>query len=292
MTIVAGYGPWHQSSGVLELATAVAAARGEDLLVATIVPPRWNVPSMARQVDGEFASWSTEQGEHALARARAEIDAWGLDLEVSYRWDADRSAVSGLQAIAADVGASLIVVGSSEDGRRGRVELGSTSDRLVHSARIPVAVAPRGYDRPADGFTSVTCAVDGRDADAGIIATAAALAREAEVPLRLATFVVRMDTMYPPEVGLNAEDEVAAQAREQAERMLATLRGTLPSSDVEVVVGLGHGWRAAMDSVPWDDDGVLVIGSKPQGPLARVFLGSSATKIVRHSMIPVVILPA
>jgi nucleotide-binding universal stress UspA family protein len=36
---------------------------------------------------------------------------------------------------------------------------------------------------------------------------------------------------------------------------------------------------------------VLVVGSSSIGPLARVFLGSRATKIVRHAPVPVVVVP-
>jgi len=36
---------------------------------------------------------------------------------------------------------------------------------------------------------------------------------------------------------------------------------------------------------------VLVVGSSSIGPVARVFLGSRATKIVRHSPVPVVVVP-
>ena len=36
---------------------------------------------------------------------------------------------------------------------------------------------------------------------------------------------------------------------------------------------------------------VLVVGSSSIGPVARVFLGSRAAKIVRHSPVPVVVVP-
>jgi len=36
---------------------------------------------------------------------------------------------------------------------------------------------------------------------------------------------------------------------------------------------------------------VLVVGSSSIGPIARVFLGSRATKIIRHSPVPVVVVP-
>ena len=37
---------------------------------------------------------------------------------------------------------------------------------------------------------------------------------------------------------------------------------------------------------------MLVVGSSSVGPIARVFLGSRATKIVQHSPVPVVLVPA
>ena len=49
--------------------------------------------------------------------------------------------------LAADHDADLVVVGSSSSGLLGRVALGSVTDRLVHTAAVPVAIAPRGYPR-------------------------------------------------------------------------------------------------------------------------------------------------
>lgn len=296
MTVLAGYAPGHRLSGVLELASAVATALDENLLVATVTPPRWNVPSLAR-VDAEFAQWAEQQGDETLAEARGALERLAPELPVSYRRVDHRSASSALLSIAEETSASVVVVGSCEDGRRGWVELGSTSDSLVHSARLPVAIAPRGYEGPGpgQGFSSITCAVTEHDAeaDAAIIAMAAYLAGRAGVPLRLVTFAVRLGTMYPSYVGYGVEDELADAAREHAETLFARWRGAgVIADDVETVVGLGHGWRAAMDSIAWDDAGLLILGSKPHGTLSQVFLGSSATKIVRHSPIPVLVLPA
>jgi nucleotide-binding universal stress UspA family protein len=47
-----------------------------------------------------------------------------------------------------------------------------------------------------------------------------------------------------------------------------------------------------MEDVDWADGDVLVVGSSSVGPVARVFLGSRASKIVRHSPVPVVVVPS
>lgn len=291
MTVVVGFPPRRDVSGVLELGATLAAARGEDLLVVAVVPPRWSVPSMAR-VDAEFADWAEAQGRAAEQEAAASLAGLPVAGTADIRTVADRSAAAALTRIADDVGASAIVVGSSEDGDDGRILLGSTGDRLVHSSRMPVALAPRGYAAPAGGLTRVTCAVAGHAGDAALVERARDLARGAEVPLRLVTFAVRLDNMYPAEVGYDAEDDVAAAVGEQAGECVAALRRSgVVGADVEAVVGLGRGWRAALESVAWDAGELLVIGTNPRGSLARVFLGSSATKIVRHSPVPVLVAP-
>ena len=61
--------------------------------------------------------------------------------------------------------------------------------------------------------------------------------------------------------------------------------------ELGAVVGYGESWDEALEDVEWDEGDVLVVGSSSTGPLARVFLGSRATKIVRHSPVPVVLVP-
>ena len=57
------------------------------------------------------------------------------------------------------------------------------------------------------------------------------------------------------------------------------------------MIGHGETWDEAVEDVEWADGDVLVVGSSSLGPIARVFLGSRAAKIVRHSPVPVVVVP-
>jgi nucleotide-binding universal stress UspA family protein len=47
----------------------------------------------------------------------------------------------------------------------------------------------------------------------------------------------------------------------------------------------------ALDDVASVDGDVLVVGSSTHGPMAQVFLGSRASRIVRHPPVPVVVVP-
>ena len=54
----------------------------------------------------------------------------------------------------------------------------------------------------------------------------------------------------------------------------------------------GTGWVESVSSIDWQRDELLAIGSSATGPIARVFLGSRAGKLIRASPVPVVVLPA
>jgi len=55
------------------------------------------------------------------------------------------SPAAGLQLIAEETGASIIVVGSSHRSRLDRVLSGSVTESVLSGAPVPVAVAPRHY---------------------------------------------------------------------------------------------------------------------------------------------------
>ena len=61
--------------------------------------------------------------------------------------------------------------------------------------------------------------------------------------------------------------------------------------ELETVIGHGESWDEALEDVEWEDGDVLVVGSSSIGPVAHVFLGSRANKFVRHSPVPVVVVP-
>jgi nucleotide-binding universal stress UspA family protein len=63
------------------------------------------------------------------------------------------------------------------------------------------------------------------------------------------------------------------------------------AADHELVIGHGESWEEAIDDIEWSDGDVLAVGSSSIGPVARVFLGSRASKIVRNSPVPVVVVP-
>jgi nucleotide-binding universal stress UspA family protein len=125
-----------------------------------------------------------------------------------------------------------------------------------------------------------------------VVERVAALAERLDVPMRVVTFAVRGRTMYPPEVGLHAEDSILEAWASHARELLSQLKSDgIVGDDVVLQVVTGNGWDQALDAAEWQDGELLAIGTSPVGGIARVFLGSRGTKILRHSPVPVVVLP-
>ena len=290
MTVVVGVHPDRGAADALTLAASLTARLGQRLVVTTVIPTPWTTPSMAR-VDAEFEQWSRELAQRAAHDAADILSHLPAPAEVSYRAVHHKSVSGGLLEAVTESDAHTLVLGSA-DGPDGEVSLGSTGDRLLHSSSVAMALSPRGYAARGPGFPRITCAYAGTSDSLAAVRAAVTLVSRLGIALRVVTFAVRGRTMYPPEVGLHAEDAVLAALTEQSHAALDALRrdGTIPPT-VETRVATGDSWRDALAAAELAPTEPLVIGTSPRGQIRRVFLGSRAAKIVRSSPVPVVVLP-
>jgi nucleotide-binding universal stress UspA family protein len=273
----------------LGLGRMLARTGDVTLTVCVVVPRTWDYPSPAR-VDAEYAAFLNQYAEDAIAEAREFL---GDSVQAEYTTSSASSASEGLIATATEAGAALIALGSARHGPMGRITVGGIANEMLHISPVPVTISPRGY-RPSSGarLRRITCAFSGSTQSRSAFDAAVQLSSRHGVPLRLTTFVVRDRQMYPSQVGYDAErlvvEQWRAQAREAQEKALATLPNDV---SVETDILDGHDWEDALDSLPWEDGEMLVVGSSRLGPVAKVFLGSSATKIIRSSPVPVLVVP-
>jgi nucleotide-binding universal stress UspA family protein len=288
--MVVGFDPDGHGRAVLHLAAMLARSADDDLVVCAVISEPWP-PSPAR-VDAEYRSYLEEVARDALEQARARLpDDVAAEFEVHHA----RSAPAGLLDVGQRHDAGIIVVGSSPAGGSGHVSLGSTTSRLLHSAPLPIALAPHGFRAPPDARVSrVTAAFGGSAKD--LVVGAAGVAARVGATLRLASFAVRPHAPYTSGVGTEADDSMVAEwARDMQAAAGAVLDDVadLPEvpRELEAVIGKGRSWDDALEDIEWADGDVLVVGSSSMGPIAHVFLGSHANKIVRHSPVPVVVVP-
>jgi nucleotide-binding universal stress UspA family protein len=294
VSLVLGLPRGERTTAALNLAAQLARSSGEDLVVCAVGPATWP-PSLAK-VDAEYQEYLDQVIQQALDAAKAALPS---DVSASFLAVRARSTPAGLLEVAEQQGASMLVLGSSSAGGIGRVSLGSVADHVLHHAPIPVAMAPRGYRcRPGPDATvrRVTAGYGATDGSSEFAAAAARLAARFGATLRLASFAVRAGPVLTAGVGLRAEEGVLgewSQHIEQVQRDTLGQLAELPSAPpaMESTIGYGRDWQESVEDVGWADGDLLAVGSSSVGPLARVFLGSRASKIVRNSPVPVVVLP-
>lgn len=287
MTIIVGYPPNRRAKAVLSLAGMIARSSGEDVVVCTVIrDPR--VPGIARE-DPEFRSYVDELADKALAQAREDMPK---DVAVQFTRIDARSIPSGLVQAAEQRGASTIVAGSAM-GRVEYITVSSIADRLLHSSPIPVAIATRGFRAAGGKVKRVTLAFAGGEQSGVQVAAAEALAAHYGAELRLASFAVHLSPpealrvhLEGPSVLEHWTKNIRTAAVEAVHADAATAR-----RDPEIVIGQGEDWAEALDDIEWGPGDLMVIGSSEAGPISRVFLGSRAAKIVRHTPVPVMAIP-
>ena len=277
MTVVVGYRAGRVGLSGLALAVGLARSLNTSLTVATISPN-----DGANDLAGPSAN---EAAEYLRDLAGG--------IEVAYADRAHRSVAGGLIEIVEDVDAELLVLGSLPSGGLGGVVIGSTADWLLHASPVPVAISPREYPASAGKLTRLTCAYSATPDTRDVVRRCVEFARRFGVPVRVITFAVRGKTMYPPQVGIDAEDSIlqawATQARETLERLKSD---GVVADEVALEVVTGSSWKEALANAAWQDGEILALGTRPRGDIRRVLLGSRSGTIIRNSPVPALVLPA
>lgn len=264
------------------LAVAMAHATGAAIDLICVVKP---VP-----YDGHPG---LDQYQERLENQAAEWLADGAklipdDIEVRTVVTVNESFSDGIVEVAEQSGATMIVVGGTGDGILSRHTLGTVSTELLHSSPLPVALAPRGYAARTDvKLDMITVAVPLKDNCANPLPFALGLAELAHLDLRLMSLV---------SIEAKLDDETNRQARQYqvsvAQDLLTKTRESVePDLDVDVVVADGDSLDDALDNLQWDQNDLVAVGSGHLGQPQRVFLGSTAARILRWTTAPVIVTP-
>lgn len=292
--LLVGYSPHRDDLGALDLACQFARSDRVGVHALSVVPQGWPTP-VAGDTDRELQEWAAGEGS-AAAAAAAQYLATHDDVQGDTGWAAGRSVPQALLDRARSLDASLIVVGSGVQVAHGQIGITSKTDRLLHSSEVPIAIAPRGYHaEPGTRVNRITLAFRGDDATRSLLHRVADIAQRTDASLRVVTFAVRSRTMYPRTVS-GAEDMVLTALIDHAKAEQAQARDHLhhlgfTDNTLAFAIPVGRTWGGAIDSLDWDRGDVLVVGSSSTHRLSQVFLGSSSSKIIRHSPAPVVVVP-
>ena len=200
------------------------------------------------------------------------------------------SFADGLIQEVARLEADAIVVGGSGGGLAGPFSLGSVVNELLHSSPVPVAVAPRGTRHSdVDRVREVTCAIGERQGADLLLRTAVRFSKAAGTPLRLASLVALDPTFGSLRGDADAVRERALTHAQQTWRPRKRLLPEGYSGDIDVVDGPTV--EEAVSKLDWRDGDLIMVGSSRLSAPKRLFLGSTAAKMLRVLDVPMMVVP-
>jgi nucleotide-binding universal stress UspA family protein len=275
MRYVVGYTPNERGADAVALASSMARAQGAHLDLVYVVDRRHHLArdtSRAEAVEQEM-----------LTAERVGLNLVPGDLEARFHLRQADSDAAGLIDAALEYKAGLIVVGAASGGLFKRYSIGSTANALLHASPVPVALAPRGYRR-TEPISRLTLAVGQRTGAEAAIDVAIESAERRGVPLRLVS-LVELDAEGDSGENINA-------AHIHANTVLTAAAQRLPAGHhVSVEVAHGRTIEEAIDDLEWDEGEVMIVGSSRLAEKNKLFIGSTANKVLLALPVPMVVVP-
>lgn len=288
--IIAAVDPLRDDVAPAALGLLLARLTSAPLVLATAYPVDVYVDSLYP----EYSRDSRRRAEDAMRRTRALVEQTpGTPVPVTTTvTPAAGFPARALHDLAAREEAAMIVIGSSERGLVGRVLPGAVTDRLLHGAPCPVAVAPVGFsvDDAAAGVRLIGAAfTDSHDGYAAL-AKACMLARSARGLVRVLTVAEPLHPLLTGSLDAMALADVRDRRDIAAESTLRRGLDAVPvgaSAGGEILSGDAADALAAASA----DFGLLVCGSRGYGPVKTLLLGGTSHALVRKAASPVLVVP-
>jgi nucleotide-binding universal stress UspA family protein len=205
-------------------------------------------------------------------------------------------ARSGVVAAAESTRADLIAVGARGMGPIERLVLGSTSQSVVQSARVPVLVA-RPERSPSDSAAlRVLLACDGSDMDDQLAEVVNSLTWPAGSVAQVITVV---ESLYAGEIPdwlkkktVSPETDAMAQAwqqefdsdKQKLREQVGGLCQRLPEAfRCDPLLAEGHAAEQILKQAEVMNANLVIVGARAVGPLARWVLGSTSEKVLSQA---------
>jgi nucleotide-binding universal stress UspA family protein len=267
------------------VALASALAKTFDAEVDVVLVVRQEMPD-GHPGRAEYQRLLVDKGEEWASRAIGALADRGVNASSTVL--VGESFAESLIDFAEKKESDLIVIGGARDGIFGGHVIGSVTGALLHASPIPVALAPRGYhEDPPDTVTQVTAAVPTRPGDDNPLPFAITLASAANLPIRMVS-LVSAENLADAE---SAKEVRQIQIAAAKENLVVAARALPDAPEIESLVADGLTLESALKKLNWDDTDVLVVGSSRFAAPRRIFLGSTAARILAGTAAPVIVVP-
>ncbi|MUM15369.1 universal stress protein [Mycobacterium sp. CBMA271] len=283
MRIAVAYLATPGGDDALAVGAQLARSLGAQLDLCMVLPQ--DRPILAPLPQQERQDILSENATHWLTHAAATIPD---DLTVQTHISFHESIAEGVIAQCETLGAEALVVGGSGGGLVGSLSLGSVVNELVHSSPIPLVISPRGarYQKNLR-IREVTCAMGTRPGARVLLDAALDTCQRAGTPLRLVSLV-----SFDPIPGGDDDQSARERATIHAQQSLDIAKLALPKDfPVTSLVAEGPTVEAAVNKLDWREGDIIMVGSSRLAQPRRLFLGSTAAKMLRVLQVPMVMIP-
>jgi len=282
-SIVVGYTATDAGADAAALGARIARSLGATLHLVIVLPSEGTRSALVPP-ERAYEDHIRAQAKQWLSEAITELPP-GLTRSGHVRFA--ESFAEGLIAAGEEFGSRLIVVGAAGGGIFGRHRLGSVASELLHSSTIPVALAPAGTAQQDDHVVPrVTVAVGTRPGAEALLDEAASFAADTATDLRLVS-LVPFDV--PPGLDTGA---IRLVGNAHAHDVLAVAVELLPDGlTATVEEAPGDSVEDAVAHLAWLPGEVILVGSSRLAQPRRLFLGSTAAKMLRELPVPMIVVP-
>jgi|GEM_PF-4325911 len=165
----------------------------------------------------------------------------------------------------------------------------STAELIVYAALEKVE---ERSGRPAlevleQAIKSVTAAVPTKPGDENPLPFALTLASASGVSIRMLSLVSAENVAE----AANAQELRQIQVAAAKENLVVAARALPDAPDIDSLVADGTTLESALKKLNWDESDVLVVGSSRFAAPRRLFLGSTAARILAGTDAPVIVVP-
>lgn len=235
-------------------------------------------PSLCRHVEEDLREF-----------AAPAIDA-GVPVETMMR---EAEPWREIQAIAEELPADLLVMGTHGRGGFEQLLLGAVAEKVLHRAPCPVLTVchEEGRTWEAPGLIRrILCATDLSESSSATVRYALSLAAEYQASLTLLHVLEGVPASDNPAYKELPETaallhQIEGVAREQLHR--AVPDDARDWCDVTERIGLGRAHREVLRVAAEESADLIVMGARRHGLLARTVMGSSSHHVVREASCPV-----
>jgi nucleotide-binding universal stress UspA family protein len=286
------------SARALRHAIALAKRFDARLHVVHVVPPLYPTSGASFYFPAPIVAGPELRRsiEDEMRRFVAPADEARVPVETQVR---DGQPWREIQALAGELPADLVVMGTHGTGGFERLLLGSVTEKVLRRLPCPVLTVcheeGQTWEAP-DLVRRVLCATDLAESSPPTIAYARALAARYGAPVTLLHVVeTAMDAPFAPLLGPLEHARLRAEVvRLAREKMAKAVTEGAPSSGpaVEARVSVGRASEEILKTATELRADLIVMGSHGSGPLGRMLFGSTVHEVVRHGTCPVLTVPS